>query len=114
MSRQATENVRKLPKWAQDKIKVLEMRVSELKTTLTQLGSAKPTDTRVINYGTDEPDTNLPNHSHIEFKPKDGEPIEVCLRHDDTEGIVVTSAGYGSLRVMPWATNVVKIYVEKK
>ncbi len=111
--RHATENVSKLPKWAQSKIQVLEMRVSELKSTLAQLSSKEPTDTIIVNYGVDEPDTNLPNHSHIEFRPKDGDPIEVYLRHDDPTTITVSASRFGGLKVLPVATNVIRICVSR-
>lgn len=113
MSRQTVENVSKLPKWAQRKIRVLEMHLREANNTLSQLGSKKSTDTVVVNYGLKENDTNLPNHSHIEFKPKDGPPIEVYLRHEETTGITVSASRTGGLKVLPVAANVVRICVEK-
>lgn len=114
MAKQAVENVDKLPKWAQSKIKVLEMRLSEATSTLAELGSKEPTDTRILRpWVKGRGDLNLPNNSVIEFRPKDGKPMEVTLRHDETDGIVITSGSSGGgLRVAPWSSNCVKIYVE--
>ncbi|KKL87518.1 hypothetical protein LCGC14_1933990, partial [marine sediment metagenome] len=76
--------------------------------------SKEPTDTRILRPWVEgRGDMNLPNHSHIEFRPKDGKPLEVTLRHDDTKGIVITAGpSGGGLRIHPWATNSIKVYVE--
>ncbi len=85
MPRQVVEDVKKLPKWAQSKIQVLEMRLSEVKSILAEIGSKEPTDTRILRPCIEEinKNMNLPNHSMIEFKPKEGKALEVTLRHDD-------------------------------
>jgi len=115
MPRQTAENIDKLPKWAQSKIKVLEMRLAEAKEVIKEIGSKEPTDTRILRPLLEGcGDMNLPNHSHIEFRPKDGKPLEVTLRHDETRGIVITSGSNGGgLRIHPWASNSIKVYVEE-
>jgi len=107
--RRAVEDVNRLPKWAQRKIQSLEMHLTEAKNEVLVISSKESTDTRILRGPFDAP-MNLPNRSQIEFTPKNGKSIEVALRHDDNEGITVM-ASHGSLRVMPWATNVVRIYV---
>lgn len=114
MSRQVVQDMKKLPKWAQNRIEVLEMNLASAKKEVEQVYSDNPTDTFIPSeaYAGGHPRMNLPNKARVEFKPKDGEAIQVHLMYDDHKGIYVTT-NRGTLRVTPWAANVVKIYVER-
>jgi hypothetical protein len=79
------ERFDKLPKWARDKIGVLEMRNAELTKRLSDYESqaTEATSIRLLGYG--QPDIALPDHSTARFKigPNYEEYIDVGFKYDN-------------------------------
>lgn len=94
-------DVTKLPKWAQDRIKQLEGSVAHYKTKA---------------YQVEEGETNvwvswlmetyyLPEDSIVMFKLKDGQTMEV--RHDEFRDGLAVRVKEGAINVRPQSSNVV-------
>lgn len=99
-----TEDVTKLPKWAQTKIHVLEMRLAEARAENAQI-SAGATDTFVDTRIDGVPTKYLPNGTEVTFAVgRDRSQIRVRREHD-----VLLINGDDTLAVMPWAANMIKV-----
>lgn len=96
----------KLPKWAQDHIRLLEMRVREAdKRAATLFGPANTNVTWVdYGHGTKHP---LPSYASVRFSLAPHGYVEVRVERERNR--VYVSAGEECLVVRPEATNVVTL-----
>jgi hypothetical protein len=110
-------DVTKLPKWVQDKIQVLEMRVEEMTKRARAYEEKTPTPVYVRNLSPlpDEKPLYLPADKAIRFLVGKGdwEYIDVRLRRtaEQKEAFVELMAG-GDLHLAPEVRNVLKVFVK--
>jgi hypothetical protein len=112
------ERVARLPKWAQDEMRVLRMQLGEAKATIEQL-----------QFGADNPRTNLhfpadrrgfdgwapgfQYRARVYIGPKDRDWIEV--RHsEEARHPALHVYGERTLLVRPHVTNVLSIFLEDR
>lgn len=101
-----SEDLNKLPRWAQQKIKTLEMRLAETTADLNALQNNTPSEISYSRLGSQQgyllPYTHV--RFHMDNEPKSFNYIEGFFTLDD--GLYV-NAGLGSLIVEPRATNAI-------
>lgn len=104
-------DITKLPKWAQEEIKFLQMKVEALTDKVNELSN--------VNAGVEETNTfildglnakPLPKNSHIEFRLKDKygnleNKVSVYIRRDGNIDINAVSKDGSTFVVMPRASN---------
>jgi len=98
------EQLNKLPKWAQEEIKVLEMRVSELTKKIDEYKGKEETNTYIRDGLSKIP---LPNNSSVEFQVGKGKQNKVVV-YVNRDGFVDvnTDSRIGQTTViMPRAAN---------
>lgn len=105
------EEINKLPKWAQIRIRTLQMRLNEAKTEINQLKDAPESNTIVgwdFRISDDEPPIHyLKNNQRITFKLKNG---TIAIRVDDDVLDINSHTDFNTnLCVMPLASNGIKI-----
>ena len=110
MPRKVNEDVSRLPKWAQSRIKVLEQRLAGCKNDLRAIiGGHDETNTSLVRF-VDMQDLPLPNNTRVKFILQQGE-IEI----DASKGylyVYASSLGLGGeLVVAPSVSNVVQIHL---
>lgn len=100
-------DVNKLPKWAQEKIRTLEMKLKEAQTQREEVFSGvnggKKSTVYVCGYNT-RPDIHLPEGSTVYFKLKNGEEISAYL---SDENRVTVRSNWHPLQIMPEASNTI-------
>ncbi len=108
INRQKTnpEDVKKLPKWAQREIGVLESEIERLKTQVAQIEGKEESDIK-IEHGSEF--RNLPKHSRIRYVLPSGK-VEIIIRDDELE----VTAYNGHLCVLPQACNMVHVIVKER
>lgn len=96
------EDVSKLPKWAQSRIELLEMRLREAKKEIEVLTKAPPSEVGVRRYHDDDPSSvaYLPARTTIVFF-FDNDPNVHQL---DRQGVELHMK-HGALEVSTWDTN---------
>ena len=96
-----TENIERLPKWARQKIEVLEMRLREAKDKIALLSGNEPSKVYVRGWNKpDDQDRQLGDAATVAFVVKHG-IIEARL---DAEGGLYIAAYDGTLAIMPAAS----------
>lgn len=99
------EKFKKLPKWAQDQIKILANENDNLKKLLKEFnGDSGQTNTAIRNGLNSSP---LPNNAHIEFLtgPKLLNRVSVYVRNDGDIDVNTDSRCGETMVVMPRAAN---------
>lgn len=96
----------KLPKWAQQEIAVLEMRLREARAENAQIASEE-TDT-FIERRRDQQATYLPNGTEVSFLTSTPYGAIRVRREGDHVNVTADSP----IVVKPWVTNVVKVSVQ--
>jgi hypothetical protein len=107
VTKPTSQDITRLPKWAQDRIRLLEANLRSAQRDLDAMtGDPANTDTLLWNYQNEK---GLPRHANIRFRtgPKGADYIDARL--DDIEGCVVIHGG-DRLAIVPSASNVIKIY----
>jgi hypothetical protein len=101
-------DVNRLPKWAQDRIQVLEHNLKDAEAKLTQLHSGEPT--RISQgYGSRWKPARWLLEEHVTFHLTDESWIQVRL-----EGDRLKVFGSGSFSVLPWVTNALDLQVVER
>jgi hypothetical protein len=108
-------DVTKLPKWVQEKIQVLEMKVREMTARATAFEEKMPTRVHIKHFtlsGNDRP-LYLPDDRQIRFVTGDGdwEYIDVRLKKTH-EGVFVELMAGGDLYIAPEVRNLTKVFVK--
>jgi hypothetical protein len=101
------EDLTKLPKWAQSKINVLEMRLREEKARNAIIDAG---ESNTLIWMWDSPDVSLPNNAHIRFRLADSEKAgltEITVNVKDD--VLRVSTGVDAIAVYPGAANTVEI-----
>jgi len=102
------ENVTKLPKWAQDRIAILERDLAAAQREMRSIYAKEDTGVRILYFPQHDQTMPLPERAQVEFGPKDfGTALTVTLRKDG--GVDVH--GEGRIAITPWAANSVTIKV---
>jgi len=70
------EQFEKLPKWAQNEIKVLEMNLASTNRILAEFEGKSATNTFLSNGLSKQP---LPNNSHVEFHTANSNFAPICI-----------------------------------
>lgn len=112
-----TEDLSKLPKWAQRRIATLEMRLAEERKRIAQFdGPIEDTNTVADPY--DEVPRPLRRDATIEFRLDDWtddrgwqQNIRARVRRD-VDGSFVEIHGGRGLTVRPWSSNVLRVTVD--
>lgn len=109
-------DVAKLPKWAQDKIQVLEMRVREMEARARAYEEKKKTRVciKYLRLSSDEKPLYLPDDRPIRFMVGDADWQYVDVRLKKTleqEDVFVELMAGGDLHVAPEVRNLLKIFV---
>lgn len=98
------EDVTKLPKWAQEKIRLLEMRLAEARAENTEIAEGN-TDT-FVEGRLGLPDKYLPNRTEVTFRIGPDRRNVIRVRNEKNH---IYINGDDALMIEPWVTNVVKV-----
>ncbi len=108
-------DIAKLPKWAQEKIEVLEMRLKEMEARARAYEEKKPTKVFVkyLMLMSNDPPLYLPDDRQIRFVlgKADWQYLDVRLRKT-SEGEYVELMAGADIHIAPDVRNVSKIYVK--
>lgn len=110
-------NIESLPKWAKEKIQVLEMRVRESDARARAYEEKKPTKVfiKYLRLASDEPPLYLPDDRQIRFilGEADWQYIDVRIKKtvEQKEPFIELMAG-GDLVIAPEVRNVSRIFVK--
>jgi hypothetical protein len=109
-------DVKRLPKWAQEYIGNLRNEIERQDLHIESISSVHPDSNIVIAGYSIRPDVTLLPNSEVCFylgAPADKRRNSISVRHHRSSGenVLDVSSYYGSLIVMPWATNVVRLRV---
>ena len=104
------EQQAKLPKWAQDELRILRMRLEEAKASISQLEGATSDQSRIQLRNIDEAPRFLRDRSHISYTLPNG---QVDVWFDNSERLCVTAtSGMGdTLVILPNANNSITVEV---
>lgn len=103
-------NVKTLPKWAQEEIEILELRLLEARKQVKELTNQEPTRIEVEPYyAYGKPLSYLPDRTRIRFTvgselPTFHNGIDVTLRDDHVE-----IHGADTLQINPYSSNVIHL-----
>jgi hypothetical protein len=97
------EDISRLPKWVQHKMRVYEMRLAEAAQTINELHGKEPTNV-FVNSGLDD-DKPLPMNARIEFR-LDGERYIAC-RIDKNNKLYIY--GISGLKICPESSNSIRV-----
>jgi hypothetical protein len=106
------KSLKALPRWAQEHIQILQMRLDEAQTKIAELVTNDPTDTLAHDYVYGS--QYLRTGQAIRFLPdplSDFPYIEVQIK-DDGDGRTLWISGSHELTVRPWVTNVIRVTTE--
>lgn len=109
-------DVKKLPKWAQDEIEVLKMRIQEIEKRARAYEEKQPTKVyiRHLHYDPNDKPLYLPDDKQIRFVlgEADWQYVDIRLRRtsEQKELFVELMAG-GDIHIAPEVRNVSKIFV---
>lgn len=111
-------DVKRLPKWAQEYIGDLRREIERQDEHIESVSTAHPESNVRLSTQYGRPDVGLPPDSQVDFylcAPADKRRNSIQVRHYRSSGSneLDVSAYYGSLIVMPWAANVVRLRVSK-
>lgn len=103
------ENIDKLPKWAQQRIRLLERRVEELKEALAQRNGEAGDGRVILNPFSDDARLTFPTDTTVRFSVS-GEKYRGYFefRHKPKEGTVEVH-GSGAMIIKPHVTNVISL-----
>lgn len=111
-------DVTRLPKWAQERIRLLEQTIVHQTSKIDELTSAHPgSNIRMPGYH-DYPDTTLPANSQVEFylgATRERHEDMISVRHANQKyspGALEFSACRGLIAITPVAGNVVRVKIE--
>lgn len=99
-------NINTLPKWAQEEIKLLTMRLKEANDKLDLIYRNEPSNVTLVDIEKNRP--LLPN-SIIRFSLDSRRSIDVRIREEK----LYMNAAFGRLIIIPEAANCVELDVEK-
>jgi len=108
-----TDNLQDLPKWAQSEVSVLQMRLHEAKAEIFRLYD-NPKSNTILGWN------STVDQEHIKYL-KQNQTITFCLPNGDLtvrvkdESLEVSSSGFsdGDLYVKPQVSNIIKIHLIK-
>ncbi len=100
----STPNIEKLPKWAQDEIRGLRVRLAYLQDQYDSMFQAEPSNVQLWDL---EENKNLPPNSGIIFHLDENERIDCRIEN----GRLYVSSYFDKLSVRPWAANAIKLEV---
>lgn len=99
------QDITKLPRWAQDRIRITEMRLQEARLRIDQMFGAAETDTTMQDY----PESRkLPKGANIRFALDKHEWVDVRIR----DGRVLVMGSY-AINLHPEAANTLTIGILK-
>lgn len=112
-----SEDVAKLPKWAQRRFEDLQRELAHARAELEETRSAHPqTNVRVSGYVTD-PDTTLPAGSLIQFRlgnsPWSADVIDVRHNLRDNQRLIVRGNCTRPMAVYPSSSNTIEIGLDE-
>lgn len=102
----------RLPKWAQEHIRVLQMRLDERTDELNALGEQQPTRILIERWGADLTPTYLPDKTIVRFVVGEGWEQRVDVRINN-EGELELLGGT-QLVLAPSSSNVVRVGVRQR
>jgi hypothetical protein len=107
-------DVTKLPKWVQDKIQVLEMRLQEMTKRARAYEEGRPTRVSIhhLQLSSDEKPLYLPDDRQIRFRVGDEDWCYVDVRlRKYPEGVAIELMSGGDIHIAPEVRNVSRIFV---
>lgn len=114
-----TEDISRLPKWAQRKIGRLENEVASLKLALESVGKDHPgTNVKISGFSIMGPDTELPKNAEVQFYLGAGPYKQyvnmISVRHaNDTFGELSVHSSAGPLIIQPSVSNHVYLSIAR-
>lgn len=121
MTKLTYEQMNKLPKWAQEHIRVLEMRLCKIENEKRQWFETNPDDALVLlpyfhdgNHMESNSDQSLRNSQIVRFYPEGRKDWSQCLdfRLNKDRQCVEVHGGVGGISIEPSSGNSCRVYLK--